>query len=287
MGNIINGKKVAEKIKEKLVKEIKILKESHKISPGLATILIGEDPGSKVYIKLKHKACEEIGIYSELIKLSETVSEDIVLSEIDKLNNNEKIHGILVQLPLPKHLDQQKIMEKINPEKDVDGFHPINIGKLANGDESGFIPCTPKGMLHLLEQIASPLEGKNVTIINHSTVIGRPLAMLLLNRNATVSICHVKTDDLKKYTEKADIIVTAAGVPNLIKPDMVKKGVIIIDAGFSRVEGKIHGDADFNNLKDICSYITPPTGGVGPMTIVMLLKNTVKAARKINHLYLQ
>ncbi|MFX1452478.1 MAG: bifunctional 5,10-methylenetetrahydrofolate dehydrogenase/5,10-methenyltetrahydrofolate cyclohydrolase, partial [Promethearchaeota archaeon] len=203
-----------------------------------------------------------------------------IFSIIKKLNENKKIHGILVQLPLPNHLDQQEIMEKINPEKDVDGFHPINVGKLANRDESGFIPCTPKGILFLLEQIVPSLEGKNVTIINHSTVIGRPLAMLLLNRNATVSVCHIKTDDLEKYTKKADIIITATGVPNLIKSDMVKDGVIIIDAGFSRIEGKIVGDADFEHLKEKSSYITPPTGGVGPMTIAMLLENTVLAVEK-------
>ncbi|MHA1377357.1 MAG: bifunctional 5,10-methylenetetrahydrofolate dehydrogenase/5,10-methenyltetrahydrofolate cyclohydrolase [Candidatus Helarchaeota archaeon] len=281
MGIIIDGKKIAAEIKNKLLKEIKFYKNTHNLAPGLATILIGEDPGSKIYVQLKHKACKEIGIYSEQILLSKDVSEDKIFSKINELNNNEKIHGILVQLPLPKPFNQQKIMEKINPEKDVDGFHPFNIGKLVNGDESGFIPCTPKGILYLLEQVASPLEGNNVTIINHSSVVGRPLAMLLLNRNATVCICHVETDDLMKYTEKADIIVTAAGVPNLIKQDMVREGVIIIDAGFSRVDGKIHGDADFENLKNICSYITPPTGGVGPMTIAMLLKNTVDASKKM------
>ena len=280
MGKIIDGSKIANDIKKELSNKVKLLKKTHNVIPGLATILIGDDPGSKVYVKLKQKACQEIGIYSEKLEFPTTVNKEEIFSIIKKLNENKKIHGILVQLPLPNHLDQQEIMEKIDPEKDVDGFHPINVGKLANRDESGFIPCTPKGILFLLEQILPSLEGKNVTIINHSTVIGRPLAMLLLNRNATVSVCHIKTDDLEKYTKKADIIITATGVPNLIKSDMVKDGVIIIDAGFSRVEGKIVGDADFEHLKEKSSYITPPTGGVGPMTIAMLLENTVLAVEK-------
>ncbi|NVM05235.1 MAG: bifunctional 5,10-methylenetetrahydrofolate dehydrogenase/5,10-methenyltetrahydrofolate cyclohydrolase [Candidatus Helarchaeota archaeon] len=277
---LIDGSKIANDIKKELSNEISLLKKTHNIIPGLATILIGDDPGSKVYVRLKQKACQEIGIYSEKIVFPNNVTEEKIFSSIKKLNENDKIHGILVQLPLPNHLDQLRIMEKIKPEKDVDGFNPVNAGKLANRDESGFIPCTPKGILYLLEQILPSLEGKNITIINHSTVIGRPLAMLLLNRNATVTICHIKTDNLKKYTQNADIIITAAGVPNLIKIDMVKDGVIIIDAGFSRVEGKIVGDADFENLKEKSSHITPPTGGVGPMTIAMLLENTVLAAKK-------
>ncbi len=279
MGIIIDGSKTANEIKKELANEIKNLKKTHNIIPGLATILIGDDPGSKVYVRLKEKACQEIGIYSEKIVFPNNVTEAEVFSSIKKLNENDKIHGILVQLPLPDHLEQLRIMEKIKPEKDVDGFNPVNAGKLANRDESGFIPCTPKGILYLLEQILPSLEGKNITIINHSTVIGRPLAMLLLNRDATVTICHIKTDNLKKHTQKADVIITAAGVPNLIKKDMVKDGVIIIDAGFSRVEGKIVGDVDFENLKEKSSYITPPTGGVGPMTIAMLLENTVQAAK--------
>lgn len=279
MGEIIDGTQIANEIKKELANEIDILKNSYDIVPGLATIMVGEDPGSKIYVANKQKACQEIGINSEKLVFPENITEQKIISSIKKLNNDDKIHGILVQLPLPKHLNQHIIMEKISPEKDVDGFHPINIGKLANGDESSFIPCTPKGIIYLLEQILPSLEGKNVTIINHSTIIGRPLAMLLLNRNATISVCHVMTDDLNKYTQKADIIITAAGVPNLIKADMVQEGVIIIDAGFSRVEGKIVGDADFENLKEIASYITPPTGGVGPMTIAMLLKNTVFAVK--------
>lgn len=279
MGIIIDGSKTANQIKKELSNEITYLKKTHNIIPGLATILIGDDPGSKVYVRLKEKACQEIGIFSEKIVFPNNVTEAEIFSSINKLNENDKIHGILVQLPLPDHLEQLRIMEKIKPEKDVDGFNPVNAGKLANRDESGFIPCTPKGILYLLEQILPSLEGKNITIINHNTVIGRPLAMLLLNRNATVTICHIKTDNLKKHTQKADVIITAAGVPNLIKKDMVKDGVIIIDAGFSRVEGKIVGDVDFENLKEKVSYITPPTGGVGPMTIAMLLENTVQAAK--------
>ena len=274
---IINGSEIAKTIKEKVKSEINILKKEIGRPPGLVTILVGEDPGSKVYVSLKQKACKENGIYSEKEKLDSKVSEKELIEIIEKYNNNEKIDGILVQLPLPKQLNAQKIMSSIDPKKDVDGFHPLNTGLLANGDEDkAFIPCTPKAMIYLLELICD-LKGKNVVIVNHSPLIGRPLSMLLLNRNATVQIVHEYTNDMKSQLIKADIIITAVGKPNLITKDMVKEGVIILDAGFSRVEGKIRGDVDFDNLLKKVLKITPPTGGIGPMTIAMLLDNTLKS----------
>ena len=274
---IINGTKIAGEIKEKIKKEILSLKENIGRAPGLVTILVGNDPGSKVYVNLKQKACLEVGIHSERVELENGITEKELIQIIHDYNKNDKIDGILVQLPLPKHFNPPKIMEEIKPSKDVDGFHPYNTGLLANGDEKkSFIPCTPKGMIYILEKITE-LKGKNVTIINHSHLIGRPLSMLLLNRNATITICHEFTNDLELNLKNADVIITAVGKPNLIKENMVKNEVIILDAGFSRVEGKIRGDADFENLLNKVSYITPPTGGIGPMTIAMLLENTLIA----------
>jgi len=274
---IINGSETAKEIKEIVKREISLLKKEKNRPPGLVTILVGNDPGSKVYVNLKQKACEEVGIHSEKLELEANVSEEKVIQKIQEYNDNEKIDGILVQLPLPKHLNSQEIMAKIDPSKDVDGFHPINTGLLANGDENNaFIPCTPKAMISLLEKIGK-LQGKNVVIINHSPLIGRPLSMLLLNRNATVTITHEFTSNLSEQLKDADIIITAVGKPNLITKNMVKKGVIILDAGFSRIEGKIKGDVDFENILEKVSRITPPTGGIGPMTIAMLLDNTLKA----------
>ena len=274
---IIKGSEIAKEIKKIVKSEIELLKKERNRAPGLVTILVGDDPGSKVYVDLKQKACEEVGIYSEKLKLESNVSEEKLIQVIQDYNTNKKIDGILVQLPLPKHLNSQKIMAKINPEKDVDGFHPLNTGLIANGDEDkAFIPCTPKAMIYLLEKF-DKLKGKNIVIINHSPLIGRPLSMLLLNRNATVTIVHEYTEKMKEHLKIADIIVTAVGKPNLVSKDMVKKGVIILDAGFSRIEGKIKGDVDFENMLEKVSKITPPTGGIGPMTIAMLLDNTLKA----------
>ncbi|MHA1146402.1 MAG: bifunctional 5,10-methylenetetrahydrofolate dehydrogenase/5,10-methenyltetrahydrofolate cyclohydrolase [Candidatus Helarchaeota archaeon] len=275
MGKIIDGRAKAAEIKSALREEIANLKKKN-IIPGLATILIGSDPGSIVYVNMKQKTCQELGIYSEKITFPESIEAEEVEKEILNLNKREDIHGILVQLPIPPEL--KYVLDLIVPYKDVDGFHPENVGNVANNnEENAFIPCTPQGILSFLEDLTD-LKGKNVTIVNHSPVVGRPLANLLLNRDATVTVCHVHTINLQQFTKNADILITAAGVPHLIKADMVKQGVIVIDAGFSRVEGKIVGDVDFEAVKEIASHITPPTGGVGPMTIAMLMKNTVKAA---------
>lgn len=271
---IINGTEIAQEIKDEIKLELEKLKKRVGRAPGLVTILVGDDKGSQVYVNLKQKACAEVGINSEKLELEKDISEEKLIKIIQEYNEKDEIDGILIQLPLPKHLNQQKIMSEIDPAKDVDGFHPINTGLLANGDENCFIPCTPYGMVHILEKITN-LKGKYVVIVNHSPLIGRPLAMLLLNRNATVKICHEFTEKLEDHLKRAEILITAVGKPNIIKEQMIKNGVIILDAGFSRVKGKIQGDVDFNKVLLKVKKITPPTGGIGPITIAMLLKNTV------------
>ena len=279
MNNIIDGSAAAKEIREQIKKEVSVLKQKYNKVPGLATILAGENPGSKIYVKLKHKACEEAGIYSVVEKFPGDVSEEEIINKIVELNNNSQIHGILVQLPLPEHINEQKVMNTISPGKDADGFHPENMGNLLIGNE-GLVPCTPKGIIYLLEKNNVKIKGAEVVVVNHSNVIGKPITALLLNRNATVTVCHVFTKDLAEHTRKAEILITGTGVPNLIKEDMVKEGVVVIDAGIARVEGKTVGDADFENVKKKVSLITPVPGGVGPMTIAMLLSNTIDAFKK-------
>lgn len=271
---MIDGRKLASEIRAAVKNGV----ESLGFKPGLATILVGENEASKVYLKLKHKACQEAGFYSVNHKLHESASEEEVISLIRELNADPKIHGILVQLPLPKHINTSKVMEAVDPRKDVDGFHPVNYGRLLIGDEF-MVPCTPKGVIRLLDAINIDLEGKEVVIVNHSPVVGKPLALLMMNRNATVTVCHVKTRDIGEHTRKADVLVVAAGVPRLIKADMVKPGSIVIDVGITRKEGRIVGDIDFDGVKDKVKAITPVPGGVGPMTIAMLLENTLEAAK--------
>jgi len=272
---IIDGAKKAEELKASLKKEVeKLVKEG--VTPTLATILVGDDPSSRLYLKLKEKACVEVGIKSNQFELPADASEGEVISLIRKLNSDELVHGILVQLPLPKHLDEYKILSNINPSKDVDGFHPENIGRLAYGDES-LAPATPKGILILLEDLTE-LEGKNVCIVNHSIVVGKPLTLMLLSRNATVDVCHVYTKNLANHTKAADILISATGVSKLIKKDMVAAGTIVIDVGINKTEEGITGDVDFEKVKEKASHITPVPGGVGPMTITILLQNTITAA---------
>ncbi|MBU4266613.1 MAG: bifunctional methylenetetrahydrofolate dehydrogenase/methenyltetrahydrofolate cyclohydrolase FolD [Candidatus Altiarchaeales archaeon] len=271
---IIDGRKIAAEIKEKVREEV----EGMETKPGLATVLVGDDPASQLYVKLKGKACEEAGIKSEKYEFPGDAKEEEVIKLIRELNSNSSIHGILVQLPLPKNLNSQKIMAEIAPEKDVDGFNPVNMGRLLIGDER-FVPCTPKGVIRMLEHEKVELKGKDCVIVNHSPVVGKPLAMLLLNREATVSVCHVKTKDLGKFTREAEILIVAAGVPGLIKADMVKKGVVVIDVGINKTKDGVVGDVDFEAVKEKASLITPVPGGVGPMTIAMLLENTILAAR--------
>lgn len=277
MGRIIDGRKISSQVREEVNSEVLKLK-SRGISIGLATVMVGADPASEIYVGMKHKACERAGIYSKNYGLDENTSEDELIALVEKLNHDDAVHGILVQLPLPGHIDRNRAMATISPEKDVDGFHPVNMGKLLIGEEL-LVPCTPKGIIRMLDYEEVDLEGKDTVIINHSPVVGKPLALMFLNRDATVTVCHVKTKDVKRYSRDAEILVVAAGVPNLIKEDMVGENSVVIDVGINRVDGKIVGDVDFNNVKNRASLITPVPGGAGPMTIAMLLENTLIAAK--------
>ncbi len=271
---ILSGKKVAEIIEKQVKDEVKSVIQETSITPGLATILVGEDPASKVYVNIKGKACARVGINSTTVILSENASESDLIKRIEELNKNPAIHGILVQLPLPSHIKLINIVAAINPIKDVDCFHPINFGKLLIGKED-LVPCTPKGIIQLLDHYEIPIPGEDIVIVNHSTILGKPLALMLLNRDATVSVAHIKTKNLKNITKTADILVVGAGSPNLIKIDMIKENSVLIDAGISRIEGKIVGDIDFEGVINKVRAITPVPGGVGPMTVACLLQNTI------------
>ncbi|MDO9565686.1 MAG: bifunctional methylenetetrahydrofolate dehydrogenase/methenyltetrahydrofolate cyclohydrolase FolD [Candidatus Desulfaltia sp.] len=285
---IISGTKIAGQIREDLKKEISELKEKHGLIPGLVTILVGDDPASKIYVGQKEKACEKLEIYSRRIDLPPETTESALLSLIKELNKDAKIHGILVQLPLPKQIDQQRVIYAIDPSKDVDGFHPVNVGKMVVGEKS-FLPCTPHGILELLVHSGIQTEGAEVVIVGRSNIVGKPLLNLMIQKrpagNATVTICHTKTRDLSFHTKRADILIAAIGQPKAITRDMVKDGVVVIDVGVNRIgktpEGKLilAGDVDFEGIKEKAAAITPVPGGVGPMTIVMLMKNTVEAAK--------
>jgi methylenetetrahydrofolate dehydrogenase (NADP+) / methenyltetrahydrofolate cyclohydrolase len=277
---IIDGKGLAQRIEDEVRSGVESLKSKRGVTPGLATILVGDDPASKMYVRLKHRACERVGIQAEDHFLPEETSQEELISLITTLNSDKNVHGILLQLPLPKHLIPQEAMEAITPEKDADGFHPYNMGKLMIGDE-GLVPCTPHGVIRALEEYNVPVKGKNVVIVGHSNVVGKPLAGMFLNRNATVSVCHVFTDDLQKYTLGADILVAAAGVKHLIKADMVKEGVVIFDVGITKEEDGVYGDVDFENVVTKASLITPVPGGVGPLTIAMLMQHVLKCAEYI------
>jgi len=277
---IIDGKKIANEIIEKLKPRVQRLKKKT-INPTIAIILVGSRPDSKLYVTNKQKASESIGINSVLYEFSENMKEEKLISLIKKLNEDKNIHGIIVELPLPKFMNEKKILKTISPEKDVDGLNPVNMGNLLIGNEN-IAPCTPKGIIRMLEKIKINVEKKNVVIINNSNVVGKPLAMMLTNRFATVTICHVKTRYLSQFTKKAEILITATGVPKLIKKDMVKEGVVIIDAGISFQQDKVVGDVDFDNVKELASYITPVPGGVGPMTVAMVLENTLILAENIH-----
>ena len=279
MAELIDGKKVACKIKQELKIEVEKLKNNG-ISPKLAVIMVGDDKASKVYVKNKSKACNEIGIEYEEFLLSENTQMPELLDLIDKLNNREDIHGILLQSPIPKHLDIKEAFNNINYKKDVDGFHPINVGKLSIGEDS-FISCTPYGIIKLLEEYKIETEGKNAVIIGRSNIVGKPLIQCLLNKNATVTVCHSKTKNIEEITKNADILIAALGKAKFVKADMVKNGAVVIDVGINRNElGKLEGDVDFEEVEKKVSYITPVPGGVGPMTIAMLMNNVVKAAKQ-------
>ena len=277
MAKLLMGKEVSAKIKAELRTEVEELKKKG-IVPGLAVIIVGEDPASRVYVRNKERACEECGIYSEKYALPEETTQEELLGLIDTLNNKTSISGILVQLPVPKHIDEKTIINAIAPNKDVDAFHPVNVGKIMVGNYD-FLPCTPAGVMELIKESGIDVEGKECVVVGRSNIVGKPQAMLLLHQNGTVTICHSKTKDLAAKTKNADILVAAVGIPNFIKGGMIKEGAVVIDVGINRLENKkLCGDVEFETAEKIAGAITPVPGGVGPMTIAMLMKNTVKAA---------
>lgn len=274
---IIDGKAIGQEIRNELKEQVAALVEQG-YQPGLAVILVGENPASQTYVKNKEKSSIEAGMKSELIKLPDTVSEEDLLHEVEKLNEDDTIDGILVQLPLPKHIDENKVIRAISPEKDVDGFHPMNVGKMLIGQQT-FLPCTPYGIMQLLERSSVEIAGKHAVIIGRSNIVGKPMGQLLLQKDATVTYCHSRTSDLKKFTKQADILIVAIGMAKFITSEHIKEGAVVIDVGMNRDEhGKLCGDVDFDSAKQQASAITPVPGGVGPMTITMLLKNTVESA---------
>ncbi|WP_243298702.1 bifunctional methylenetetrahydrofolate dehydrogenase/methenyltetrahydrofolate cyclohydrolase FolD [Bacillus litorisediminis] len=275
---IISGTAIAQELRNQLLSDIKSL-ANQSIVPGLAVVLVGNNPASRTYVKNKQKACEKLGIESRLVELEEAASEQELLEVIKELNNDKAIDGILVQLPLPPHIDETKVIEAISPEKDVDGFHPINIGRMMTG-QACFLPCTPFGIIKMFESIDYSLSGKHVVVIGRSNIVGKPMGQLCLSKNATVTYCHSKTPDLKEFTTQADVVISAVGKTGLITKDHIKEGAVVIDVAMNRDEnGKLCGDVLFDEVKEKASYITPVPGGVGPMTITMLLYNTVQSAK--------
>lgn len=279
-GRLLEGKVFAAELKAEAGKRAAELKEKYGITPGLAVIIVGENPASQVYVRNKHKACTELGFYSEGVELPETTTREELLAEIDRLNKDEKIHGILVQLPLPKALQpfEAEVLEAIDPLKDVDGFHPVNVGRLVTGQKA-LIPCTPHGCIRMLELAGIDIKGKKAVIIGRSNIVGKPMFHLLLSRHATVTVCHSRTENLSEVTKQADILVAAVGKPQFVTADMVKPGATVIDVGINRIAPKkLVGDVDFENVKEVAGAITPVPGGVGLLTIAMLMQNTVTAA---------
>ncbi len=286
---IISGTETAKAIREELRAEVARLKEEHDLVPGLVTVLVGDNPASQSYVAAKNKTAHNLGIHSEQVTLPADTSEEDLLALVDKYNNDPAIHGILVQLPLPKHIDEAKVLYAIDPDKDVDGFHPVNVGKMVLG-EPCFLPCTPHGVLELLQRSGVETSGAEVVVVGRSNIVGKPVANLMLQKrdggNATVTLCHTRTRDMDFHTRRADILIVAAGVANMIKADQVKEGVVVIDVGVNRIgkseSGKaiLAGDVEFESVKEKAAAITPVPGGVGPMTITMLMKNTVQAARQ-------
>jgi len=289
---IISGKQIAEEMRAEMKQEIEELKAKHNLVPGLAVVLVGEDPASQVYVRNKKKSCEQIGVNSIEHKLAADTPEDELLALVDKLNDDDAVHGILVQLPLPKQIDENKVLNKIMPTKDVDGFHPFNVGRMLVGDPI-FLPCTPHGVQQMLVRSGAKVEGSHVVIVGRSNIVGKPVAAILMQKaagaNATVTVCHSRTKNLPEVTRLGDILIAAIGVPEFVKADMVREGAVVIDVGVNRVEDKskpkgfkLVGDVDFEAVKEKASAISPVPGGVGPMTITMLLHNTIRAA-KVKH----
>jgi methylenetetrahydrofolate dehydrogenase (NADP+)/methenyltetrahydrofolate cyclohydrolase len=279
---LMEGKSVAAKIREEVREAAAELKATRGITPGLVVVIVGEDPASQIYVSSKHKACQELGMYSEVIRLPESTNDARLLDLIDELNHRPDIHGILVQLPLPKHIDEGKVLEAIDPAKDVDGFHPVNTGRLLSGQKTIY-PCTAYGIIKMLDIYQIPIKGQHAVIVGRSNIVGKPTAIMLMDRHATITICHSRTKNLAEITRQADILVTAIGKPCFITGDMVKEGVVVVDAGINRTEGskKIYGDVDFDSVEPKASAITPVPGGVGLLTVAMLMYNTVACARNI------
>ncbi len=279
MSNIIDGKAVSQSVKDRIKEEAAQLKEKYGVTAGLAVIIVGDDPASRIYVNNKKKACEYVGFDSYEYALPEETTESELLELVSKLNNDDRIDGILCQLPLPKHIDENVIINNIAPNKDVDAFHPVNVGKIMIGDYS-FLPCTPAGVMELIASAGVDIKGKECVVVGRSNIVGKPMSMLLLHKSGTVTICHSKTKDIKAECKRADILVAAVGVPNLIKGDMIKEGAVVIDVGMNRLDnGKLCGDVEFETASKVASYITPVPGGVGPMTIAMLMQNTLTAAK--------
>ncbi|MBR3614973.1 MAG: bifunctional methylenetetrahydrofolate dehydrogenase/methenyltetrahydrofolate cyclohydrolase FolD [Clostridia bacterium] len=282
MAEIIDGKELAKKVRKDLKEEVEILKKKG-INPKLAVIMVGNDPGSTVYVRNKSKACEKVGIEFEEFLFEESISEEKLLETIEMLNRDDKVHGILLQCPVPKHINVNKAFRAISPNKDVDGFNPINVGNLTIGEDA-FISCTPFGVVKMLEEYNIETEGKNAVILGRSNIVGKPMIQCMLNKNSTVTVCHSRTRDIDEVIKRADIVIAAIGKPKFVKSDMIKEGAVVIDVGINRLEdGTICGDVDYEAVLDKAKYITPVPGGVGPMTIAMLLNNVVKAAKlKLN-----
>lgn len=274
---IIDGKKISADIRQEVAADVKRMQDEHGLTPGLAVVLVGADPASQVYVNNKEKACKEVGFNSFKYELSAEASEDELLALVEELNDRDDVHGILVQLPLPDQIDAERVLLKIDPDKDVDGFHPMNVGRLAVGAPV-FVSCTPAGVIELLKRSGTQLEGANAVIVGRSNIVGKPVALLLLDENCTVTICHSRTRDLAAVCREADVLVAAVGVPEMVKGDWVKEGAVIIDVGINRTEDGLVGDVEFEAASERAAAITPVPGGVGPMTIAMLMKNTLKAA---------
>lgn len=279
MAKIIDGKAISKQIREEIAAETTEFAKDNGFAPGLAVIIVGEDPASQVYVRNKKKACDEVGFYSESYELPESTTQEELEALVERLNNDENIHGILVQLPLPKHLDETRVLLKISPDKDVDAFHPYNVGKIMIGDYS-FLPCTPAGVMALIKRSGIDVCGKKCVVVGRSNIVGKPMAMLLLHAHGTVTVCHSRTKDLAAVCKEADILVAAIGKADFIGADMIKEGAVVIDVGMNRrADGKLTGDINFAEAEPLASYITPVPGGVGPMTITMLMQNTLTAAK--------
>ena len=280
MAILIDGKNIAKQIRKTIKEEIRECIKQHNLVPGLSVVLVGEDPASQVYVRNKERACIEVGINSTVIRMKEDTTEEELLSTIHGLNQDDSVHGILVQLPLPKQINEESIINAISPSKDVDGFHPIHAGMLMNG-QAGMEPCTPKGIIRLIEETGQSISGKHAVVIGRSNIVGKPVALMLLQRNATVTIAHSKTQNLKEVARNADILVVAIGKAKFVDSSYIKEGAIVIDVGTTRLESSLYGDVDFEDAKNKAGYITPVPGGVGPMTITMLLENTLLAAKRM------